>query len=98
MKKAIVMLLITVSLGLGTIYASSAPENTPNLASGSVQLRQIIRFPRHRRVWNNNRGNGNVRYETRIVHKGRKTYRDTYRITWKYGREHVKRVSRVRIN
>ncbi len=96
MKKAIVMLLIIVSVGLGTIYASSAPENASNMAAGSVQIRRVIRFPRHRRVWNN-RNNGNVRYETRIVHKGRKTYRDTYRITWKNGREHVKRVNRVRI-
>lgn len=96
MKKAIVMLLITVSVGIGTIYARSAPENSSNLAAESIQIRRIIRFPRHRRVWNN-RNNGTVRFETRIVHKGRKTYRDTYRITWKNGREHVKRVSRVRI-
>lgn len=96
MKKVIVMLLITVSVGLGSIFARSVMENASSLAAGSVQLRQIIRYPRHRRVWNN-RNNGNVRYETRIVHKGRKTYRDTYRITWKNGREHVKRISRVRI-
>jgi hypothetical protein len=97
MKKAIVMLLITVSVGLGMIYARLAPENSSNLASGSVQIRRVIRFPRHRRVWNN-RNNSSVRYETRIVYKGRKTYSDTYRITWKNGREHLKRVSRVRIN
>ena len=97
MKKGIVILLITVSVGLGTVSARSAPENSSSMESGSVQIRRVIRFPRHRRVWNN-RNNGYVRYETRIVYKGRKTYRDTYRITWKNGREHVKRVSRVRIN
>ncbi len=52
------------------------------------------------RRWNDRRWNNSrpaVRYETRIVRRGNKVYRETYRVTYDRGRVKTKRVDRVRI-
>lgn len=76
----------------------SSPANKAPFAAASAQLGQIL-FPRNRRHRHHRRGNnnGNVRYETITVNRGRKVYRDTYRITYKNGREKRKRVEHVRV-
>jgi hypothetical protein len=99
MKRLATSLLIAVTLGLGSLSVSAGTGATAvtGTSASQMQWRQILR-QRRWRPWipRNNRNNA-VRYETRIVHKGNKVYRDTYRITWKNGYEQVKRVDRVRI-
>jgi len=98
MNRSISVILLAVLLGTGTIMVNADAGTrsvSPAAAFRSMQLSQIL-FPqrsRHGR-WRNN---GNVRYETRTVHKGHKVYEDTYRITYKNGHEKRKRVERVRI-
>ena len=98
MKRVLIIAILSASAGITAFGsdASAARSTAPHLTEGQV-LGQILgrRHRHHRRHDNDN--NGNVRYETRIVHKGNKTYRDTYRVTWKNGKEKVKRVSHVRI-
>ncbi|MBX3288817.1 MAG: hypothetical protein KF855_05665 [Acidobacteria bacterium] len=53
---------------------------------------------RNDRYRNNSRyNNTRVRYETRMVRRGNKLYRETYRVWWDNGRMKRKRVDRVRI-
>ena len=96
MKRVLIISILSTLAGITAFGAgaSSAISAAPHLTSGQV-LGPIL-GRRHHHNHNNNNHN-NVRYETRIVYKGKKTYRDTYRITWKNGKEKVKRVSHVRI-
>ena len=99
MKRVLIIAILLASAGI-TAFGSDASRSrsaASHLSEAQVPIGQILgrRNRRHHRRDNDN--NGNVRYETRIVHKGNKTYRDTYRITWKNGKEKVKRVSHVRI-
>jgi hypothetical protein len=101
MKTKLLSVVISLIILAGSIAVSAAPKAAGDVAvnAGSrSQLGQIL-FPRnrqrrHNRRWNNN---GNVRYETITERKGHKVYRDTYRITYKNGREKRKRVERVRV-
>jgi hypothetical protein len=92
-------LILGISM-FGSVATNAAPSApaTKALYSANTQLGQIL-FPRNRRHRHNRRGNqnGNVRYETVTVNRGRKIYRDTYRITYKNGHEKRKRVEHVRI-
>jgi len=96
MKKILIVLIAAASIGLSAMVAEAGSAASANVAQAQIDrvLRQIGR--KHRR--NNRNNNANVRFETRIVHKGNKTYRDIYRITFKNGKEKSKRVSHVRIN
>ena len=47
--------------------------------------------------YNSRYNNSRVRYETRMVRRGNKLYRETYRVWWDNGRLKRKRVDRVRI-
>lgn len=98
MRKILIIAILSLFAGIAAVGAEASPVGSAgsNLRAGQV-LGQILGGRRHHRRWNNGNNNNNVRYETRIVHKGNKTYRDTYRITWKNGKEKEKRVSRVRI-
>ena len=79
---------------------------------GRNDRRRDDRYDRNRRVndrYDRNRGrndryrydsrynNSRVRYETRMVRRGNKLYRETYRVWWDNGRMKTKRVDRVRI-
>ncbi|MEP6788066.1 MAG: hypothetical protein ABJB40_06530 [Acidobacteriota bacterium] len=98
MKRILVIAILAVSAGIAVFGAGARGANSPAPNYGKDQvIDQILRGRRHHRRWNSGNNNNNVRYETRVVHKGNKTYRDTYRITWKNGREKQKRVSHVRI-
>ena len=101
MKKLLALFVLTLTFGAAALAVSAAPTaaTLENGAVSRVQLRQILlgQNRRHGR-WNRRNDNNNVRYETRTVYKGRKVYRDTYRITYKNGREKSKRISHVRIN
>ena|SRR5258708_239733 len=96
MKRVLIIAILAASASITAFGADveSARAAAPHLTKGQV-IGQILRGRHHRHKWNNN--NTSVRYETRVVYKGNKTYRDTYRITWKNGKEKVKRVSHVRI-
>jgi hypothetical protein len=96
-------MLVTMLAGSALVAEARTGSTAAFSLTNSPQIQEIIRAERRRqrrrdrdrdRNWDRN---GNVRYETRIVHKGHKIYRDTYRITWKNGREKSKRVSHVRI-
>ena len=98
MNRSISVILLSVLLSAGTIMVNAnagSSTASPSAAFRSMQLSQIL-FPQHDRHGRWHR-NGNVRYETRTVHKGHKVYEDTYRITYKNGHEKRKRVERVRI-
>lgn len=97
MKRSLLFFLIVGMLGIASVSVEASGPAGPAISSPHLQLREILRQQRRRHNRNRNNGNTNVRYETRIVHKGNKVYRDTYRITWKNGHESVKRVDRVRI-
>lgn len=100
MKKSISVLILAILLcssaviaDVGTIGGNSVPA----FAAGSPkQLSQIL-FPRRNRRGGGWRRGDRVRYETVTVRKGHKLYRDTYKITFKNGREKRKRVEHVRI-
>lgn len=98
MNRSISVILLMIVFGAGSVAVMADSANNSASAAGvrnSMQISQIL-FPQHDRHgrW---RRNGNVRYETRTVHKGHKVYEDTYRITYKNGHEKRKRVERVRI-
>ena len=95
MKKILILTILLASVSFAAIGVEARSTGSASFAEQTGPLGQIFNPRWHRR--GNNRNNGNVRYEKRIVHKGRKVYEDTYRITYKNGREHVKRISRVRI-
>src|ERR1035437_3546837 len=103
MKRILILSVIVSAIGVSTLFGGTGTGSATAVqayAAGSPQIDQILRRQIRRRNNRNGGGdnNNNVRYETRIVHKGRKVYRDTYRITYKRnGGEKVKRVSRVRI-
>ena|SRR5438445_13547067 len=96
MKRVLIIAILSASAGITAFGADARPATlaASHLTEGQV-LGQILGRRHHKHKWKNN--NTSVRYETRIVYKGNKTYRDTYRITWKNGKEKVKRVSHVRI-
>jgi len=98
MKRVLIIAILLASAGITAFGsdASAARSAAPHPTEGQV-LGQILGRRNRRQRRHDHDNNGNVRYETRIVHKGNKTYRDTYRITWKNGKEKVKRVSHVRI-
>ena len=103
MKRILIFLLVMASMGFMAVgveaYSDSAKSATNSLASASPQIDRILRqvTRRQRRYRKNRNKNNNVSYETRTVWKGRKEYRDTYRITWKNGIRHEKRVEHIRI-
>jgi len=96
MKRVLIIAILAASAGIAVFGADARGANSEasNFGKGQV-IDQILRGRHHKHKLKNN--NTSVRYETRIVYKGNKTYRDTYRITWKNGKEKVKRVSHVRI-
>jgi hypothetical protein len=99
MKRFVIFLMIAALLGFGSLGVSAGSNGTTaaGASASHLQWRQIFRQRRWRPWLPRHNRNTSVRYETRIVHKGNKVYRDTYRITWKNGYEQVKRVDRVRI-
>ena len=102
MKRILIFSMIAASIGFSAIgvEGSSNTANATNNAftAPSAQIDRILRnVTKRQRRFRNNRNNNRVSYETRTVWKGRKEYRDTYRITWKNGVRHEKRVERVRI-
>jgi hypothetical protein len=101
MKKIVTVFVLAICVGVGSIVAAAAGTargggSELSAASYSAQIGQVL-FPRRNRRWGNSGRNGRVRYETVTVYKGRKVYRDTYKITYKNGREKRKRVERVRV-
>ena len=90
-------MIAAASIGISSMAAEASPAPSPNVG-GPVQIDRVLRQIGRNRRHHNRNNNGNVHFETRIVHKGNKTYRDTYKITYKNGREKSKRVSHVRIN
>ena len=96
MRKVLLFSIVAASIGFASLGVEARPTGSPNVLEQSRQIDQII-FGRHNRRRHNRNNNDSIRYETRIVHKGNKTYRDTYRIEWKNGHEKTKRVSHVRI-
>lgn len=92
-KLACVLLFAIFIAGSITVSAASTARG-----ESRSQLGQVL-FGRHHRHRHHHRrdNNGNVRYETMTVRKGHKIYRDTYRITYKNGREKRKRVEHVRV-
>ena len=96
MKRVILVSAMIVSAATASLAAvtDSNSASQPQFSHAPVQVRQIIDRELRRKHHRNNRET----YETRIVWRGNKEYRDTYRITWKNGRRHEKRVNRVRIN
>jgi Ni/Co efflux regulator RcnB len=97
MKRVLIFVMIVASMGISVIGVEAKPNTVNAAGSGAPQqIDRIIRQATRRRRHHNN-NNGNVTYETRTVWKGKKEYRDTYRITWKDGKRHEKRVSHVRI-
>ncbi|CAN5349577.1 hypothetical protein BH10ACI2_BH10ACI2_14820 [soil metagenome] len=97
MKKILIVIIAATSIGLSSMAANASPAAPANVG-GPVQIDRVLRQIGRKHHRNNRNNNNNVRFETRIVHKGNKTYRDTYRITYKNGKEKSKRVSHVRIN
>ena len=102
MKKLLVLAVLAASMGFSVIGVEAGPNNAHSsnsaAAAGSVQIDRILRqISRRRRHFRNNRNNTNVSYETRTVWKGNKEFRDVYRITWKNGVRHEKRVEHIRI-
>lgn len=93
------MLIASMALmvvGVEAVASSSAPADNA-FDVKSPQIDRILRQVTRRRRQFRNKGNNKVSYETRTVWKGNKEYRDTYRITWKNGFRHEKRIERVRI-
>ncbi len=102
MKKFLLSALTAVILFGGAAFQANAAtaEDSIGLSGETLQQWQDRRRGNDRR-WNDRRyGNSRrpvVRYETRIVRRGSKVYRETYRITYQNGRVKTKRVDRVRI-
>ena len=111
MKKFLLSSLTAVILFGGTAFQANAATagDSIGLSGETLQQWQDRRRGNDRR-WNdrrndrrwNDRRYGNsrrpvVRYETRVVRRGSKVYRETYRITYQNGRVKTKRVDRVRI-
>lgn len=100
MKKFISVLILAIVLCSSAVIADAGTVGSnpgPAFAAGSPkQLSQIL-FPRRNRRRGGWGQGDRVRYETVTVRKGHKLYRDTYRITFKNGREKRKRVEHRRI-
>jgi hypothetical protein len=98
MKRVLIIAILSVLAGISAFDADAFPARAaaPHMTAGQIRIDNILGRKHHHHKHNNNNYN-NVRYETSIVHKGNKTYRDTYRITWKNGKEKTKRISHVRI-
>jgi hypothetical protein len=96
MKKILAIFTLATFVSLSAVAVKAASPVPANVSAPQIPIEQILLGRHHHRRWND-RNNRNVRYETRTVYKGNKIYRDTYRITYKNGREKTKRVSHVRI-
>ena len=110
--KKIVLFTLMLSVTAIFVPAGHANTTETSVTAGQIwQQRQIRRRNDRRRNdrYDRNRGrndryrynarynNSRVRYETRMVRRGNKLYRETYRVWWNNGRLKTKRVSRVRI-
>ena len=97
MRKILLFTVILASMSFASIAveAKTVGSASVDLALMKVQFGPV--FQGWRRWDNRNDRFRRERYETRTVRYGNKLYRDTYRITYKNGREYVKRIHHDRI-